>query len=225
MTAKNKNKAAFNRQSAPKKLVRKYSAEEMQFIETQIIFFNAAKNNVMDTFERMPLERQHAVMNRQNKEGTSPLMNACRNGHEHVVRHLLGLGVDTTLFDGNGWTALTHAASRGSVPIMAQLLDAGADIDWQDKERWTPLMEAASKNNPEAVALLLERGCGLVQRGVDGMNATEIATDGGFPAIAGMIEKARAARALKAELDSLKGLPQDISVARPLKVKWGKDSG
>ena len=222
MTRPTLKKQPFNAE-AKRRLKRPaaFSDADMERIETQIILFNAAKNNVMDTFERMPRDKQLRVMDMQNtKDGFSPLMNACMNGHSAVADHLVKLGAKTELRDHDGRTALNHATARGSLPIISILLDAGVDIDTPDNVGCTPLMTAVLRKNYPVVSLLLERGCDLNAGNVTGSTALELAQNNGATAIAALITDIAKSRHLQAELSGIQqGLAGDLTVSRPLTLK------
>jgi ankyrin repeat protein len=222
MTKRTKGKSGFNAAADRKTRASKpaaYTADDVALLERRLLFSNAAKNGVMDTFRRMPREEQLSVLDWQNGTGVTPLMNACRNGHEEAAAHLLHLNANVALYDANGWSALTFAAARGATGIVRLLLDAKADMDWQDTERWTPLMAAASKRHIDTARLLLDRGCRTDARGVDGLKARDIARDEGCIVIVAMIEMAEAARLLRSELEGINGgLPQNLAVSAPLRL-------
>ncbi|KAH9222565.1 ankyrin repeat-containing domain protein, partial [Leptodontidium sp. 2 PMI_412] len=64
---------------------------------------------------------------------------AVQSGHEEVVKKLLDYGVDTSVVDYKGQTALYLAAQRYSPEILQLLLENEADIAARDGESMTPL--------------------------------------------------------------------------------------
>ncbi|KAL1122546.1 hypothetical protein AAG570_002876 [Ranatra chinensis] len=109
--------------------------------------------------------------------GLSPLMLACVNNDENVVRILLEFGCDpdletppqgsqgcpTVQAENQHWTALTYAALQGHIAIAKLLLERGAHVEGgarlsEDKCTMTPLQVAAATGNLEMVSLLLSHG-------------------------------------------------------------------
>ncbi|BET01837.1 BTB/POZ domain [Nesidiocoris tenuis] len=109
--------------------------------------------------------------------GLSPLMLACVNNDESVVRILLEFGSDPDLetppqgsqgcamvqAENQHWTALTYAALQGHLPIAKLLLERGAHVEGgarlsEEKATMTPLQVAAASGNLEMVSLLLAHG-------------------------------------------------------------------
>ncbi|EFQ96448.1 hypothetical protein PTT_01137 [Pyrenophora teres f. teres 0-1] len=74
-----------------------------------------------------------------------PLLGACRNGHEEVVRVMLEHGADTCK------PALEIAVQHGQFPIVSLLLEYGAEIG-------KALAEAVGKGYRSIVGRLLARG-------------------------------------------------------------------
>ncbi|KAI1758603.1 hypothetical protein GGR53DRAFT_235544 [Hypoxylon sp. FL1150] len=95
------------------------------------------------------------------KHGKTPLIYACENGHEAVVRLLLENGAELDFEDASG-TLLAHAALGGHEAVVEVLIQKGADIDSIATRPYdigmTPLMFAAESGNEAIVRLLLEKG-------------------------------------------------------------------
>ncbi|RZF40742.1 hypothetical protein LSTR_LSTR013412 [Laodelphax striatellus] len=109
--------------------------------------------------------------------GLTPLMLACINNDEPLVRMLLEFGCDPDVEtppqgtqscpnvqpETQHWTALTYAALQGNVAIAKLLLDRGANVEGgaklsEEKCTITPLQVAAASGNLEMVSLLLSHG-------------------------------------------------------------------
>ncbi|CAI7670225.1 unnamed protein product [Penicillium pancosmium] len=68
-------------------------------------------------------------MNEPDGNGTTPLMQACRNGHIHVAKFLINHGADVSAHNSLGYTALYMAAEIGSLKLVQLLLGNGATVD------------------------------------------------------------------------------------------------
>jgi ankyrin repeat protein len=80
------------------------------------------------------------------KDGESPLMVACRNGHSAVVAILLRLGTcKLELVDDKGCTALLLACSSGWVDIVELLVEKCASLKAIDSDGNNGLIRAASE--------------------------------------------------------------------------------
>ncbi|KAF6198807.1 hypothetical protein GE061_006830, partial [Apolygus lucorum] len=109
--------------------------------------------------------------------GLSPLMLACVNNDENVVRILLEFGCDPDLetppqgsqgcamvqAENQHWTALTYAALQGNIAIAKLLLERGAHVEGgarlsEEKATMTPLQVAAASGSLDMVSLLLSHG-------------------------------------------------------------------
>ncbi|MBE3115616.1 ankyrin repeat domain-containing protein, partial [Candidatus Bathyarchaeota archaeon] len=97
-----------------------------------------------------------ADINKQDKDGLTPLMYACSVGtaHDDVVQLLVDRGADLNLRDKDSGTALMHAAIEGHVTTARILIDSGSDIDATTKDGVTVLKIAYDKERPEIIELL-----------------------------------------------------------------------
>ena len=91
--------------------------------------------------------------------GFTPLAWAAHNGHEEVVKTLLGWEEVSPDKPGNGGkTPLMHASSSGHEGVVKILLERKeVNPDKPDKWGWTPLTYAASYGHEGVVEILLER--------------------------------------------------------------------
>ena len=71
-------------------------------------------------------------VNYTNKNGSTPLLVACRNGNLDIVRLLLAHGAIVNNPDSN-YSALNNAAISGHIGVVNKLLDRGADPTWVDR--------------------------------------------------------------------------------------------
>ena len=97
------------------------------------------------------------------------MLSAAYNGHTEVVKLLLKLGVDLTVHNWRGETALTVAAAEGQAEVVELLLESGADINIQGKGSAgrTALMKAVERGNTEVVEILLKHGADVNILGYD----------------------------------------------------------
>ena len=58
------------------------------------------------------IERKRADVNKQNKDGWTPLHSACCSGHKEIVEMLIRAGADIYIQDNRGRTALDIAESQ-----------------------------------------------------------------------------------------------------------------
>jgi uncharacterized protein len=95
------------------------------------------------------------------KDGRStPLIAACANNHEAVVKLLCTLGADVTHTDACGNTALMVAANAGcSVTLLQFLLQQrGVSVNQTEEKGVTAVAAAACSGSAAAVRVLLEHG-------------------------------------------------------------------
>ena len=88
----------------------------------------------------------------------TPLMLAAVNNDIDMVELLLDIGVEVSVRNEVGLTALIQAASEGGVEVAAILIDAGAGVDARHDEGSgdTALIRAVKGRHVDAVRLLLD---------------------------------------------------------------------
>ena len=103
------------------------------------------------------IETQCYGTNRGYFWGASPLTWAARNGHEEVVKILLGREeVDPDEPDDYGQTPLSYAAAKGNEEVVNILLQwEGVNCDKPDNRGRTPLSYAAQNGRLGVVKILL----------------------------------------------------------------------
>ena len=106
-----------------------------------------------------------AVLNKAGwATGRTPLMHACKPGHDELFDELMHRGADVGALDNNKCSALHHACMNGFVLGCVGLLNAGVDPDIQDVFGATAMCYACGVSTltestaREMVALLLARG-------------------------------------------------------------------
>jgi ankyrin repeat protein len=123
-----------------------------------------------------------ANANVRDKEGTTPLHNAVRDGDEELAQLLVASGAEVDAKDGSDVTPL-HYAVRGHKGITALLLAHGASVHTVDGSGDTPLHEAALRGLDEIVALLLAHGADVNAKNVHGWTPLDEATRRDYPKV------------------------------------------
>jgi ankyrin repeat protein len=102
----------------------------------------------------------------EGSAGDTPLLIACRNGHESVVRLLLEYRVNLSTADDFGATPLQISSGEGHIRVVRALLRAGVDPNEHEcGGRDAPLHYA---NTPQVVRCLLESGASVISCGDQG---------------------------------------------------------
>ena len=133
-------------------------------------------------------------LNATNCDGETALMFASENGHDAVVKALLGspggVGVDVARRNKRGWTAWSLAARSGHLSTCELLLheqlirslpasnvDAASSaaarraiVNQQDRNGCTALVSAAGQAHRDMVTYLLGEGADLTLRDADGVS-------------------------------------------------------
>jgi ankyrin repeat protein len=99
----------------------------------------------------------HSGLNR------TPLLIACRQGHEEVVRLLVERGADKYKADNCGLTPLHQACFKGHLEVVRVMLDHGTNRDTITNRGLSPLHVSCWKGHPEIIKLLLQRGATAIQ--------------------------------------------------------------
>lgn len=97
------------------------------------------------------------VINRQAKNGRSPLLFACEGGHYEVAKILLGRHARVDVFDDQGKSALHLAADNGHTEVLELLLHYKAFVNAKSKTGLTPLHGAAQNGHEQLVRLLIDK--------------------------------------------------------------------
>jgi ankyrin repeat protein len=113
-----------------------------------------------------------------NRIGYTPLMEACREGRELVVRRLLEAGADPA-HPGNdlgmGMTALHLAADADRPEIARLLLDRGLPVDAGNAQGTTPLAWALGEGSAATALVLLDAGADPAIEDENGFSALDAA--------------------------------------------------
>ena len=127
-------------------------------------------------------------VNRAGQNGELPLLQAlgsvgccsdasapARHGFACCVEALLAAeGIDLTLPDGEGWTALMTAATRGNTAWLRHILGAcGSAVNHSSDDGDTALIQAAGKGHTDCLHALLQVG-GIRVNQADGVGKTAL---------------------------------------------------
>jgi ankyrin repeat protein len=138
--------------------------------------------------------------------GSTPLMNAARNGNLEAVKLLLAKGANVNAVSGapseqvkNGvinlgrFTPLTLAAT-GPVDVVKALIAGGAQVNATEVRGLTPLMAAAATDHAdlETVKTLIAHGADLRVKSLDGETALDWAQKSGPTRVVAMLTNANA---------------------------------
>jgi hypothetical protein len=93
---------------------------------------------------------------------------AARRGDRDSVQALVASGVDVTLPEPDGTTALHWVVRTGDVDSVRLLIDAGADVNAMNRYGVRPLLLAALSGNTPMVDLLLTAGADVETVNADG---------------------------------------------------------
>lgn len=102
----------------------------------------------------MLLERKPNV-NSLDKDGSTALSIACKEGFQEIASALIAAGAYLNSQDRNGDTPLINAVKGGHRGIVEALLKRHVDIDLQGKDKKTALYMAAEKGHTMIVKILL----------------------------------------------------------------------
>lgn len=112
----------------------------------------------------------------RDRNGVTPLLEACMNGKAEAVRALIEVGADVSLKDPVGATALHWAADGNREEIVRMLVEAGADVHACDIEGKTPLHWSCTRERLESSKALLEKGADINARTQQGVRPLDYAT-------------------------------------------------
>ncbi|MEU7164134.1 ankyrin repeat domain-containing protein [Streptomyces morookaense] len=113
-------------------------------------------------------------------DGHTPLLVACRDGHEEIARELISAGADVnTVEPVFGASPLHKAVYNGHSGITALLVGApGTHLDFQGiTNGYTPLHDALWHGYEECARILVDAGAGLDLVGHDGKKPADIARE------------------------------------------------
>lgn len=147
--------------------------------DLDMIAWNAAMMGHLPML-RYCVEKRGANPAFQNKFGMTPLMMACRFGHEQCVRYLaprLARADINYVSAGLGYSPLGDAAKHGHASCVAAVLEFEADVDPRRRNGKTPLHEAAQNGHAECARLLCNGGADAAAVDNDGKTPAALAAE------------------------------------------------
>ncbi|HUV37347.1 MAG TPA: ankyrin repeat domain-containing protein [Patescibacteria group bacterium] len=114
------------------------------------------------------LEKDAALLESRDGDGSTPLHIACIKGHLDLARYLLGEGADPLAGDNENSTPLHVAAIGGNTAVTQLFLDRNIDVDIRDDNGMTPLLFAGNRGQREMIDFLLSKGADINARDTSG---------------------------------------------------------
>ena len=100
-----------------------------------------------------------------NDKSDTPLVLACKYGHQHLVEFLLKKGAAIQLATENASAPLLGACMNGDIHIVKLLLNEGANPNLPGIENTLPLQSALEGGHMDIFSLLLKKGADINKRG------------------------------------------------------------
>ncbi|KAJ8129909.1 hypothetical protein O1611_g3719 [Lasiodiplodia mahajangana] len=105
-----------------------------------------------------------------------------------VIRQLLSYGVDTTLTNADGDTAINIALESGAIDVVELLIKSGADIDHRDRSGQSPIFYAVGHSLDHAVVRLLAENGAKMDNIVNNKTLLHLALDGDPEVLSTLLE-------------------------------------
>lgn len=107
------------------------------------------------------IEKDAALLESRDGDGSTPLHIACIKGHLELARYLLEKGADPLAGDNENSTPLHIAAIGGNTATAQLFLDRNIDIDIRDDNGMTPLLFAGYRRQQEMIEFLIPKGADI----------------------------------------------------------------
>ncbi|MCG8340757.1 MAG: ankyrin repeat domain-containing protein, partial [Cytophagales bacterium] len=139
--------------------------------------------NAQDKEKKTPLQLATTgevialLINFEDENGDTPLLNAIKEGSVARVKDALAKGANVNLVDSDNQTPLHCAAARGHAEIVQMLLAKGAVVDARDSKEQTPLHCAAAGGHAEIVQMLLDKGADHTAEDANGKTPLALTDD------------------------------------------------
>jgi ankyrin repeat protein len=125
------------------------------------------------------IKRNRNIIDVQNADGQTALMNAASDGDVVWTETLLGFGADVNRTDHDGRTPLMYAVESGNADVVERLVQQGVDWNRTDRDGRTPLMYAVESGNADVVERLIKQDVDLNRTDRDGRTPLIYAAESG----------------------------------------------
>ena len=111
-------------------------------------------------FKFLLLIENGADVNKEDKDGNTPLIEAVMGNNESIIRFLIENGADVNKENRKGNTPLIETCDnyKDNENIIRLLIENGADVNKEGKNGDTPLIVTHRKGNENIKRLLIENG-------------------------------------------------------------------
>ena len=100
-------------------------------------------------------------LEKKDRFGCTPFVNAAKNGHLPIAMHLINSGALLESEEFHGWNALNIAITYRSMDMIKYLISCHSNIKSKDHFGSTPLIRAADCGYLEIVECLIEKGANI----------------------------------------------------------------
>jgi ankyrin repeat protein len=151
-----------------------YDISKMNKNDYNYLWFSCAKYNKIEKIKE--LINLGVDVNIKDKNGSTALIYASRNGYKDIVELLLKYKADINIKNKFGNTALIYALRNGYKEIVELLLKYKADVNIKDNYGSTALILASYNGHIEIVELLLKHGADVNIQNLSGNTALILAS-------------------------------------------------
>ena len=126
---------------------------------------------------RKMLESDNSIIDQEDCQGRTPLMEAICCDNEEIAMLLIEFGANINKQDNNGWSALHFAAQESLVSIVKLLTKGGAIVDLKDINGNTALFRAifSPQDSGDVISLLISAGADSGLKNNYGVSPYELA--------------------------------------------------
>ena len=125
------------------------------------------------------IEKDAALLESRNSDGSTPLHIACMQGNLELARYLLEKGADPLAGDNEDSKPIHVAAISGNTAVVQLFLDLNIDIDIRDDNGMTPLLFAGYRKQQEMIDFLISKGADVEAKTAGGSTLIHAASYSG----------------------------------------------